>query len=75
MREGKNNYANLEEVTESQVSMRSKQKGKFYSMLKRVEKIFFGKERREEGPKRSIKLKSGAINVYKVYLIRYLGLT
>ena len=44
--------ANLEEVANLQVLMSPKQKGKFYSMLKRVKKLFLGTKGRWKGVNR-----------------------
>jgi len=44
IKESKYEPANLEEVAESQAQMNTKEKGKFYNMLKKVKKIFLGKK-------------------------------
>ena len=60
IKESKYEPANLDEVTESQISMNSEQKGKFRNILNRMKNLFLGTKGKWKGTKVSIELKKDA---------------
>ena len=60
IKESKYEPANLDKVTEAQVSMNPEQKGKFRSMLQRMKKLFLRTKGKWKGAKVSIELKKDA---------------